>query len=193
MWANRQRLIREDLKRSGADIFLLQDVDRFEEFWQKILCDLGYDSYVGKRRDSSGIGAAICWRRSSFRPVRTDTIHLNECAASVTAGSDRIRLERLSDLAVVATLMPRRYLGERPRTHNTGRVTSPTRSRRAPSPSRRPTPPPPRAGSVSGTASPTRATSPLSRTAGSGGLPGSRPRSTDSSSSSSSGGPAGPG
>ena len=123
-------MIRSELKSYDADIILLQDVDRYEEFWQRFLSSIGFDSYIGHRNDATGIGAAISWRRSSFRPIRTETIHLSDCSTSVTAASDRIRMSRLSDIAVVATLMPRRYLGERPKTQNSARVVSPSNSTR---------------------------------------------------------------
>jgi CCR4-NOT transcription complex subunit 6 len=87
-WPYRRTLIIQEIIDTQGDIICLQEVqaDHFENTFQQIMSDLGYDGlFKQKTRESMGQhgkvdGCAMFWKRSKFMLVENYTIEFNECA-----------------------------------------------------------------------------------------------------------------
>ena len=71
-WKARSKALCSTLQALDADIFLLQEVDAFNDYYAPALDRLGYACVYKQRTGTKKDGSAICYRKNKFK------VHINQ-------------------------------------------------------------------------------------------------------------------
>lgn len=75
-FAYRSKIIVEEIKKLDADIFFLQEVDNYYNFYKNELKYLGYEMIFNERKNKID-GIAVGYKKSAFELVSTEVINLD--------------------------------------------------------------------------------------------------------------------
>lgn len=108
-WESRAKLLLKEMQAYDADVFCLQDVDHFTEFWYPNFMLLGYDAIYKQRtqeKDFHYEGIAIAFKNERFQLFRSVEVEFNKSIQEESKGSSFRDRCATDDVALIAFLQP---------------------------------------------------------------------------------------
>lgn len=108
-WDFRRETLLNEILSYRPDIFCLQDVDHYKDWWLPMLSTRGYDTIFKQRtqeKDFHYEGVMIVYRRDMFQVYKTVYIHFNEAVQNDARGSYFREMSKTDDVAIIAMFQP---------------------------------------------------------------------------------------
>lgn len=106
-WEYRSRILLEELMSYAADVYCLQDIDHYQDFWYPKLMNLGYDTLYKQRtqeKDYNYDGILIATRRERIQVFKSLSVEFNQAVKDDSRGSafrERCRTDDVGQIAFV--------------------------------------------------------------------------------------------